>query len=229
MHGISTLCKFLVFARAYEAPRPRQRPEPSPLPELQLPNTQVYTVVNPEGSQTTCSRAVHDFRERNTELCQRLRELIGDANVTYKRWSSNATKPWGARLCTDPELPPGDYDTCDATFFCRVTSNLTPCPQSFLQEHINHIRFRMKCAEEDLKVYLTGNQPDTVAGCYTPSQIEAFREAEKIKQEKELMNRFPDSKVFVAEGTIVYAKPAPYIHPRFTCMDYDGSTRKHEL
>lgn len=212
--NISNLSKSLLFIVGCEAPRPQETvdEEPALLPALVPPNTQVYKSFDLAGSHSVCVSAVGDFRNSNYQLCRRLRELIGDdhEHIVYERWASGIVMSWGARLCTDPELPKnGEYDDCDAAFFCRVLGNLNPCPQSLLQEHINHIRFRMKC--EGMKVSLDGRQPDTTAGCYTEKELIAHREAEHVKQETELMKRFPDSKVFDVDGKVVYAKPVPYI------------------
>ena len=229
--SFSALLKLLLLAKVYEAPRSRRlapddlEEAPQPLPALEPPNTGVYSTSDQAGSQGVCARAVHDFRQRNYQLCRRLRELINDQDRTYERWSSNVVVSWGARLCSDPELPrdTGEYDSCDAALFCRVTTNLDPCPQSLLQEHINHVRFRMRC--DSLKVFLTGSQPDTVAGCFTRAEIETFQEAERVKDQQDLLSKYPDSKVFESGGKFVYAKPAPYIQSRSSCLDYRGASK----
>lgn len=67
-----------------------------------------------------------------------------------------------------------------------------------------------------------GNQPDTVAGCFTEDEWKKHKETELIEQEREILRKHPDTKVFEAEGRLLYAKPAAYIHPRFQCYDYSG-------
>lgn len=155
----STLYKILIFASlsAYEAPRSRQRPErpesePAPLPDLVPVNTQVYLADYHDASNAACTRTMIDFTGNNLELCIRLRELIGDNRVIYERfaYAPNVIVSWGARLCSDPELPNDqEYDECDAAFFCRVLTNFHPCPMSLLQEHLGQTRFRLKCGMEN--------------------------------------------------------------------------------
>lgn len=140
----------------------------------------------------------------------------------YQDVLTYATISWGARLCNDPELPPGEYDldTCDAAFFCLITSNYYECPQSFLQEHINYVRFRMKCIGPNQKIYLQGEQPDTIAVCMTQKEYEDQEKEKQVKLENERLAKTV-SMVYTAEGTQYLAKPAPF---KFTCVDLPSSS-----
>lgn len=231
MRTITTLYKFLIFLQGHEAPRTlelRPVPEPSPLPALIPPSMAVYVADWHNGSFDACSRVMLDFVYNNLGLCHRLKELIGDRFIVYENYAASAVVPWGARLCNDPELPNenGEYNSCDAAFFCRILTNFHPCPQSILQEHLGQTRFKMKCAGPGVKAYLKGTQPDTTAGCYTETEWRRHQENELIEHEKNLLKKFPDSKVFKTEGgAIAYAKPAAYVHPRFACSDFQSTSK----
>ena len=143
----------MIFSRAIEAPSssepdPALHRPPPPLPELVPPSTLVQLGYYHRASHDICRRVILEFTENNRNLCQRLRTLIGDSYVVYQAYTYEAIVPWGARLCTDSELPNDEEfnpEICDAAFFCRVMSNYHPCSQSLLQEYLGQARFRLKC------------------------------------------------------------------------------------
>ena len=208
--------------------RNRHEPQWPPLPELQLPYQGVYITLT--GSVHACAFALGLFQSQNFELCSALRVLAGQ-DTPYTDVLARAYTSWGARLCNDPELPQNDdYSGCDAAFFCRITSNYIQCPQSFLQQYLNPVRFKMKCVGTGQQVYLKYDQPDTIAECMTPEQHAERVEKEKIAAEEAKSAAKLVGKVVLAEGKVFYAKPEPWVS-KVSCQEFDfkGGTSKSEL
>ena len=189
------------------------------MPDLAPLYTGVY--ITRTTSKQVCETVLVTFAQENAQMCRILRNAIGDS-WTYRDALATATISWGARLCSDPELPPGEYDTCDAAIFCLITSNLYECPQSFLQEHINSVRIRMKCIGPGQQVYLEKEQPDTVAVCRTSAEhAKQLKEKEIALEKVRVRNAVPV--VYISEDTLYIAEPAPWVS-KFTCVDLPSSS-----
>ena len=185
---------------------------PNGLPEIRGPyNDDVYLALG--GSQSICELIMDQFTEENHAICRAYR-LRGMAHV-YGTALHLSIISWGAQLCTDPTLPAGyDFESCDATFFCRPTQSYDGCPLELLQRQFHDIRFRLHCTGEDQEIQLTNPFPDTVALCTTiVDPEEEAKKAEEIKHQYKI-----HSQVTWSDGQLYYAKPSPWI-PRIQCLD----------